>query len=408
MIKIKKGLIKELEWRNLIYDMTPGLDKAFNEGATLYIGIDPTGESLHIGHLMGLVMLKRAVEFGNKAIVIVGGGTSLIGDPSGKDKERPMINGKIIEKNKKLLKKQVSRFIKFDGKEARMIDNVDWLGKVKLIDFLREVGKYMSVTEMMSKDSVKNRLGREQGLSYAEFTYQLLQAYDFLELFGKYNCNVQVGGSDQWGNILQGVELIRKKTGGKVHGLSFPLISDPKTGKKFGKTAEGVAIWLDRNKTHPFNFYQFLVNVSDDLAPELMRFFSFKTKEKIEKIEEEWTKNKGERLLQKELAFELTSLVHGKKMAKQAEKIAEILFNKRTAKLSVSDFNFIKDSLPYLKINVRKELDLVDVLLKLNLTSSKGEGRRLVEQRGVTSVLYHNKFYLIKKGKKDYGVLEVV
>jgi tyrosyl-tRNA synthetase len=403
---IKKGFVKELKWRGLVYDMTPGLDSAFDKGSTLYIGIDPTGDSLHIGHLMGLVMLKRAVQYGNKAIVIVGGGTSLIGDPSGKDKERPVVESSVIEKNKKNLKKQVSRFIEFGDGKAKMIDNVDWLGKVKLIDFLREIGKHMSVSEMMSKDSVKERLGRAQGLSYAEFTYQLLQAFDFLELFGQYGCNVQVGGSDQWGNILQGVELIRKKTSGKAHGLSFPLITDPKTGKKFGKTAAGAAIWLDKEKTHPFDFYQFLVNVSDDLAPTLMRFFSFQTKQKIEEIEKKWNKNKGKRLMQRELAFELTSLVHGEKMAKQAEKIAEILFNKGVMELTVSDFNFIKESLPNFKL--KGKLDLVDALLKLGLTSSKGEGRRLIKQKGVSCEMFHKRFFLIRKGKKDYGIVDVL
>jgi len=405
---MKTDFWEELKWRGLIYSVTPGLVETESKDITLYIGIDPTGESLHLGHLLGVLLLKRAANYGAKVIVIVGGGTSLIGDPSGKDTERPMVDQSVIEANKGKLKQQLARFVDFEGDKVRMIDNVDWLGEVKLIDFLRDVGKYMPVNSMMDKESVKMRLDREQGLSFAEFSYQLLQAYDFLILFEKYGCNLQVGGSDQWGNIVQGVDLIRKRTGKVAHALSFPLIVDPKTGKKFGKTEKGVAIWLDSIKTHPFEMFQFLMNVTDDLASRLLRFYSFKGWKEIEMIEKKWEEDKSKRLIQRELAYELVTMVHSKEMADQSRKVAGILFDRSGGKLSESDFDFVKKVVPSGQIKGKKEFVLIDELVKLGLVSSKTEARRLVEQKGVMNDWYFDKFCLIRKGKKDYGLVEVV
>lgn len=408
MRSVNKEFLKDLKWRGLVYDATPGLDKDLGKGVTVYIGIDPTGDSLHIGHLMGVTMAKRFVDAGHKAIIIMGGGTSLIGDPSGKDAERPMVDYKVIEANKRKLKKQLSRFLDFDGKRVQMIDNVDWLGKVKLIEFLREVGKYMPVSSMMDKESVKARLEREQGLSYAEFSYQLLQAYDFAVLFEKHGCNVQMGGSDQWGNILQGVDLIRRKYEKTAHGLSFPLIVDPKTGRKFGKTESGSAIWLDPEKTHPFELYQFLINVSDELAPTLLKFYSFKDIKVIKKVLSDWDKDRQGRLVQRVLAEELVTTVHGEKKAKQSRKVAQVLFDRGKERMSRSDFEFVKLAIPHMEIKSKSEIVIEEVLVELGLVSSKSEARRVVEQNGVSYELFYDKYFLIRKGKKDFGVVEVV
>jgi tyrosyl-tRNA synthetase len=374
---------------------------------TLYIGIDPTGESLHLGHLLGVLLLKRAALYGAKVIVIVGGGTSLIGDPSGRDAERPMVDMKVIEANKQKLKTQLARFVKFDDDKVKMVDNAEWLTSVSLIGFLREVGKYISVSSMMDKESVKMRLDREQGLSFAEFSYQLLQAYDFLMLFDKYGCNLQIGGSDQWGNIVQGVDLIRKRTGKVAHGLSFPLIVDPKTGKKFGKTEKGAAIWLDATKTHPFEMYQFLVNVSDDLAPILLKYYSFKNKSEIESLISVWQEDKGNRRLQKELAYELVKLVHGEDVANQSRRVAGILFDREVGSLTEEDFVFVEKVVPCLYVSRKDEADMIEDLVELGLVESKSEARRLTEQGGVTGEWFFERFYLIKKGKKDYGLIRV-
>ena len=408
MTMIDKEFWNDLKWRGLVYDATPGLDEDLGKGVTVYIGIDPTGDSLHVGHLMGVTMVKRFVEAGHKAIIIMGGGTSLIGDPSGKDAERPMVDYKVIEANKKKLKKQLSRFLDFDGKRVQMIDNVDWLGKVGLIEFLREVGKYMPVSSMMDKESVKARLEREQGLSYAEFSYQLLQAYDFAVLFEKHGCNVQMGGSDQWGNILQGVDLIRRKYEKTAHGLSFPLIVDPKTGRKFGKTEAGSAIWLDSEKTHPFALYQFLINVSDELAPMLLKFYSFKEKEVIEAVLSDWDKDRQGRLAQKVLAEELVAMVHGEKKAMQSRRVAEVLFDRGKERMSKSDFEFVKLAIPHIEIKSKSKMVIDEVLVELGLVNSKSEARRVVEQNGVSYELFYDKYLLVRKGKKDFGLVEVV
>lgn len=403
----KNELWNDLKWRGLIYDATPGLNKQIDKGVTLYLGIDPTGNSLHIGHLVGLSVLRRFWKAGHEVIVIMGGGTSMIGDPSGKDEERPIISREEIEKNKNTLKKQIENYLDFGDDRVQMVDNVEWLGEVKMIDFLREVGKHMPVSSMMGKESVKARLEREQGLSYAEFSYQLLQAYDFFELYERYDCNLQVGGSDQWGNILQGVDLIRRKVGKKVHGLSFPLIVDPSTGRKFGKTAEGSSIWLDEEKTHPFDLYQFMVNVSDELAPQLMKFYSFREREEIEKIISEWKEDKSKRGLQKELAFELVKIVHGEKNAKQARKISEILFEKGEEEFEAEDFDFIRKSIPSFSVESKEQIDLVEILSQMELVDSKSKARRLVKQKGVEICWFFDQFGLVKKGKKDFGLIIV-
>lgn len=397
----------ELTWRGLIYQKTPGIEEVLKKGTILYIGFDPTAPDFHIGHLVWILFLRRALISGQNIIVIAGGGTALIGDPGGKDEERPILPKEIIEKNKEQAKKQLSRFIHFDGKQARMLDNSEWIEKLTLVDFLRDAGKHVSVNSMLDKEAIKSRISRQEGISYAEFSYQLLQAYDFLLLYQKYGCEVQIGGSDQWGNIVQGVELIRKKIAKQAYGLSFPLIVNPKTGKKFGKTEKGEAIWLNPEKTHPFAFYQYFVNVDDELAPILMNYFSFKNKAQIMGLMSQWEKEKQSRLLQKELAYELVELVHGKDTAFQCKRIASLLFEKGMSELTEPDVEFIKTSLPYKKIGSESDFVLEQALVDLGLTSSKGEARRLVEQNGVKVELLFGKFHVVRKGKKEYGIVEV-
>jgi tyrosyl-tRNA synthetase len=272
---------EELKKRGLVYQATPGIEEFFKKKGTLYLGFDLTSDSLHLGNYLGLSLLKRFYLQGFKIIVILGGGTSKIGDPSGKISERPILPLKVLEKNKKNIKKQIEKFITIDGKKVKLIDNSEWFDDLKLMEFLRDIGKFVSINSMLDLETVKERINKQEMMSFSEFTYQLLQAYDFFVLFKKYNCELQIGGSDQWGNIVQGIELIRKKLGKKAYGLVYPLLVDPKTGRKFGKTEAGETLWLDPKKLHTFRMYQFLINLDDELAKNLLYYFSFKTIEEI-------------------------------------------------------------------------------------------------------------------------------
>jgi len=260
---------------------------------------------------------------------------------------------------------------------------------------------------MLEKESVKTRLEREQGMSFAEFSYQLLQAYDFLVLFEKYKCTVQIAGSDQWGNMVQGVELIRKRLGKQAYALSWPLIVNPVTGKKFGKTEEGESVWLDPAKTHPFKFYQFFINCDDDMAPMLLRYFSFKSKNEIERIEQLWNTDRGSRLLQKELAYELTAFVHGKIIANRAQTITSILFEQNVKQLTLADISFVKQALPYATISSSNTFSLEDALVTLGLSCSKSESKRLIAQNGVQDTVLFGTYHVIRKGKREYGIIEI-
>jgi len=399
---MKNNFFEDLSQRGLIYQKTEGIAKVFDRKITLYWGIDLTSDSLHLGHLLGLITLKRAIKHKHFPIVLVASGTTMVGDPSGKNKERPILSREIIKKNKKEIEIQIKNILG-TGKFL-ILDNYSWLSNLKVLEFLREVGKFIPINTMLEKEAVKTRMQKEEGISFAEFSYQLLQAYDFLHLFKNYNCLVQIGGSEQWGNIVQGIELIRKKMNGQAYGFSFPLIIDPKTGKKFGKTEGGKTIWLSRSKTPSFEFYQFFINISDELIPTFIRLFSLKDLRQIKELENKWQQNKESRLLQKELAFELTSLVFGLTDAKQAKKVSEILFGKSSQKLSQADFEFIKNSIPHQEIKSENFL-LEEVLVKNGLCSSKGQARKLINQNGITIKKYFDKYFLIKKGKKEYLIL---
>jgi tyrosyl-tRNA synthetase len=393
--------LEELKKRGLIYQATPDIEEFFKRKGTLYLGIDPTSDSLHLGHYLGLSLLKRFYLHGFKIIVILGGGTAKIGDPSGKVKERPILPLEVLEKNKKSLKKQIKKFISIDGKKVKLIDNSVWLDNLKLMEFLRDVGKLVSINSMLDLETVRQRLSSQESMSFAEFTYQLLQAYDFFILFKKYGCELQIGGSDQWGNIIQGVELIRKKLNKKAYGLVYPLLIDPKTGRKFGKTEAGETLWLDPKKLHPFRIYQFLINLDDEFSKNLLYYFSFKSLEEIEKIIEEGEKKKEERKVQKALAEEVILNLYGKKVLDEVLKITEILFEKNFEEISLEEIKILKNAISTIKI--KEKLPLEEILVQLNLAKSKSEARNLISS---VKTLEKGRFILIKKGKKDFALVE--
>ena len=404
----KIDLFVDLKSRGLIYQMTPGLEKASRKGLILYWGIDPTGDSMHVGHLLGVMMARRFLAAGHKVVVLVGGGTSMIGDPSGKNEERPILSKEMIEENKKKLKKLIEKLLGMEEGAVTMVDNADWLEKISLIDFLREVGKYIPISTMLGKEMVKTRMELETGISYAEFSYQLLQAYDYFVLSERMSCNLQIGGSDQWGNIVTGVDLIRKKTSKQVHGMSFPLVVDPKTGRKFGKSEKGASIWLESHKTHPFLLFQFFMNTSDDLIPLLVNFYSFRSKAEIDRLIVEWEKNKEGRLLQRELATEILNIVHGEKAVRECLRITSILFDKGSEKITLENISFIQGALPSIEIPKGQKFVPEKHLVDLGLASSRGEATRLVKQKGVSVEEMFDKFLLVKKGKKEYGLIKIV
>ncbi len=397
-------LFQQLQRRNLVYQHSPGADTALEKGATVYLGFDPTGSSLHVGHLLGVITLTRAVQAGLNVIILMGGGTSMIGDPSGKDAERPILGLAQIEQNKRSMVAQFERFFTIDGAQVRMVDNADWLSTVSLIEFLREAGKVIGISSMLDKESVSSRLERESGISYAEFSYQLLQAYDFMKLFEQHGCRIQIGGSDQWGNIIQGVELIRKRHQESAYALSFPLIVNPRTGKKFGKTEDGETVWLDPSLTSAFSFYQFFLNSDDAIAADLLRYLSLQPIETIEETITSWQEQPHQRAVQKMLAEELTDLVHGREAVKQAKRVAGMLFEKSEEALTEDDRAVLIESLPSVELGGDQQVDPVALVVSLGLASSQAEARRLAAQNGITVQESLPGLYLIRKGKKDYGV----
>jgi len=392
---------EELKQRGLVYQVTPGIEEFFQKKGTLYLGFDLTADSLHIGNYLGLSLLKRFYLQGFKIIVILGGGTSKIGDPSGKISERPILPLKVLEKNKKNIKKQIEKFIPIDGKKVKLIDNSEWLDNLNLMEFLRDVGKVVSINSMLDLETVKKRIENQEMMSFAEFTYQLLQAYDFFMLYKKYGCELQIGGSDQWGNIVQGIELIRKKLSKKAYGLVYPLLVDPKTGRKFGKTETGETLWLDPKRLHPFKMYQFLINLDDELAKNLLYYFSFKSFEEIKKIIEESDKRKEERIIQKALGEEIVLNLYGKKVLDEVLKITKILFEKNFEEISLEEIKILKNAISTIKI--KEKLPLEEILVQLNLSKSKSEARNLISS---VKILEKGKFLLVKKGKKDFGLVE--
>lgn len=427
------NFVEELTWRGMIHDIMPGTEEQLKKEMTsAYVGIDPTADSLHIGHLVGVMMLKHFQNAGHKPIALVGGATGMIGDPSGKSKERNLLDEKTLRHNQEALKAQLGRFLDFKTEapnKAELVNNYDWMKDFSFLDFIRDIGKHITVNYMMSKDSVKKRLGAEaaEGMSFTEFTYQLVQGYDFMWLYEHKNCKLQMGGSDQWGNITTGTELIRRKLSGEAFAMTCPLITKA-DGGKFGKTEKG-NIWLDENRTSPYEFYQFWLNVSDDDAAKYIKIFTMIGKEEIESLIEEHTEAPHQRNLQKRLADEMTIMVHGEKALEMAKAASQILFGKSTKDdlQSIDERTFLAvfDGVPTFDIAkswLNENVNVVDLLAgKTSVFASKGELRRLIKGGGVSinkekisdadmnvdaSFLLNEKYILIQKGKRNYFVLK--
>jgi len=381
-------LFGELEWRGLVYDKTEGVrDALAKDQVTGYIGFDPTASSLHVGSLLVMTALAHMQRCGHAPIAVVGGGTGMIGDPSGKTVERQLLTVEQVEANVEGIRAQLARFLDFDSKTApaRLVNNAEWLSKLGAIAFMRDVGKHFTVNSMLAKDSVKRRIESEEGITYTEFSYALLQAYDFLMLFDRFNCTLQMGGSDQWGNIVAGMDLIRRVRGGKTHGLVLPLITTS-AGTKFGKTEAG-AVWLDANLTSPFKFYQFWLNTDDSDAVRYLRYFTFLDRPTIEQLEEATRRNPESREAQRALAREVTRAVHGAEHVTRAEHASSVLFGEDISTLPADDVLAVFDDVPSSTVTpdrlTGEGVAVVELLASSGLTASKGEATRLIRGGGV-------------------------
>lgn len=416
----------------MIHDMMPGTEEQLaKEITSAYIGFDPTADSLHVGSFAQIMLLKRFQLAGHKPFALVGGATGMIGDPSGKSQERNLLDEKTLQKNLDGIKSQLAKFLDFDSEapnRAEMVNNYDWMKNFSFLEFIRDVGKHITVNYMMSKDSVKKRLGDESkvGMSFTEFTYQLVQGYDFLHLNKNHNCKLQMGGSDQWGNITTGTELIRRKTGGEAFALTIPLVTKA-DGGKFGKTENG-NIWLDPEKTSPYEFYQFWVNTSDVDAEKYIKIFTLLNKEVVEDLIERHAQSPGNRLLQYTIAEELTRMVHSDEALNSAKDASQILFGKGTTeqleKLDERTFLSVFDGVPQAKLSLDDlKSPLYDIIAdKTGIFSSKGEARRMMKEGAIMVnkvkitedfdfsgvKLLNNRYILVQKGKKNNFIIEVM
>lgn len=424
--------IEELTWRGMVHTMMPGTDELLKKGmTTAYLGIDPTADSLHIGHLCGVMMLRHFQRCGHKPLALVGGATGMIGDPSGKSAERNLLDEATLRHNQEAIKRQLSKFLDFESdapNKAEMVNNYDWTKDVTFLDFAREIGKHITVNYMMAKESVQKRLNGEarDGLSFTEFTYQLLQGFDFLTLYKDKDCKLQLGGSDQWGNITTGTELIRRKLGVEAYALTCPLITKA-DGGKFGKTESG-NVWLDPRYTSPYKFYQFWVNVSDADAEKYLKIFTALTKEEIEALVAEHQQDPGQRPMQKRLAKEVTVMVHSEDDYNAAVEASQILFSNKADEIlhNIDEKTLLEVfegvptfSLP--KADLEAGVPVLDLLAtKTGVFASKGEARKMVQQGGVSinkkkvtdpnavinaDELLNGKYLLAQRGKKNYFLL---
>jgi tyrosyl-tRNA synthetase len=381
------GLFQELTWRQMVYDTTEGLaDVLDQQRFTAYNGFDPTAASLHAGSLLPVMTLARLQRFGHTPIALVGGGTGLIGDPSGKSQERQLLTVAEVEANAQGIRTQLERFLDFDSptNAAIVANNAEWLQTVGLLDFLREVGKHFTVNYMMAKESVKRRLGSDEGISFTEFSYQLLQAYDYLILHDRFSCNLQMGGSDQWGNIVAGCDLIRKVRGARAHGLVVPLMTTA-GGTKFGKTEAGT-IWLDPNLTSPFRFYQFWLNTDDRDVVTYLKFFTWLDKSAIDELERSVGAAAEKREAQRTLAREVTTLVHGQAEAANAERASALLFGSSLVNATAAEILTVFDDVPSVGLErtlATTGVPVVELVLKAGIAASKGEAARLIKQGGL-------------------------
>ena len=427
-----KNFIEELRWRGMIHDIMPGTEEELMKGpASAYVGIDPTGDSLHIGHLVSIMILKHFQACGHKPFALVGGATGMIGDPSMKSQERNLLDEQTLAHNVKCIKAQLARFLDFESdapNKAELVNNYDWMKDYTFINFTRDIGKLITVNYMMSKDSVKKRLSRDssEGMSFTEFTYQLLQGYDFLYLYQHRNVKLQLGGADQWGNITTGTELIRRSCGGEAYALTCPLITKS-DGGKFGKTEKG-NIWLDAERTSPYQFYQFWLNVSDDDAERYIKIFTMLDRETIEAAVAAHRECPEKRELQKLLAREVTIMVHGEKEYETAVVASNMLFGKATTEdlksLDEKTFLAVFDGVPTFGIDRAKlPLGILDALaMETSVFPSKGEARKMIQQNGFSlnkakmndaarslteDDIIDGKYILVQKGKKDYYIIIV-
>lgn len=432
---IFKNVVEDMEWRGLLYDHTPeATHNLISEKITCYNGFDPTASSLHIGNLVAIMGLARLQKYGHSPIILVGGGTGMIGDPSGKSEERILISQEKIDKNVDAIYKQVSPFLDFSNKiknPAKIVNNSEWLRQVDLLSFLRDTGKHFTVNTMLSRESVKNRIDRDTGISFTEFSYQLLQAYDFLKLYDDYGCNFQSGGSDQWGNILGGIDLIRrvhsrnKSKNELAHGIIFPLVTSS-TGEKFGKSIDG-APTLDPNATSPYKLFQFFLNVNDEDIIKYLKIFTFITPESLIKIQESLSTEPEKRLGQKTLAEEVTKYIHGTSGLTRAKKLTDAFFSNNLNILSLEELEDLLDRSEILEVTyndlLNKNFTEICINDKYKIFSSKSEVRRLCEQGGIyindkkfsdfennisKEDLIENKYLLIRKGKKNYFLLKII
>ncbi|NNJ89344.1 MAG: tyrosine--tRNA ligase [Eudoraea sp.] len=430
---MESNFVAELRWRGMLHDVMPGTEEHLLSGMqTAYVGIDPTADSLHIGHLVGVMMLRHFQLAGHKPYALIGGATGMIGDPSGKSAERNLLDETTLRLNQEAIREQLSRFLNFDSTSdnaAVLVNNYDWMKDVSFLDFIRDVGKHLTVNYMMAKDSVRKRLDPDakEGMSFTEFTYQLVQGYDFLYLYQNYNCTLQMGGSDQWGNITTGTELIRRIGGGKGFALTCPLITKA-DGTKFGKTEDG-NVWLDAHRTSPYKFYQYWLNTSDADAEKYIKIFTFISRKEIEELVEEHTKAPHLRTLQKRLAEEITVMVHSKDDLDNAQMATTILFGKSTSedlkKLDEYTFLEVFEGVPQATVS-RKDLndglDMIAALsAKTGFLSSNGDARRELKQNSISvnkekvaedflikeSDLIKDRYVLLQRGKKNYFVLVI-
>ena len=428
-----KNFINELKWRGMLHNVIPGTEEYLEQNKiTGYIGFDPTSDSLHIGSLVPIFILRHFQNSGHTPIVLLGGATGMIGDPSGKSDERNLLDKEVLEYNEKKLTKQFEKFLDFKSKKSNnaiLVNNYNWMKKFSIIDFSRDIGKHITVNYMMAKESVKKRISKDttQGMSFTEFTYQLIQGYDFLHLYKEMNCMLQMGGSDQWGNITTGTELIRRKENKKVFAVTCPLIKKS-DGSKFGKS-EGGNIWLDKEKTSVYKFYQYWLNISDDDAVNYIKVFTFLNKKEVEDLTNEHQKDKSKRLLQNKIANSITSMVHSEDDLQNAVKASKVLFGKSSKEdlesLDENTFNEIFDGVPSSTIRyteLAKGINIDFLLAKdTNFLKSMGEARRSLKENSISinkikvsenteisnKDLINNKYLLLQKGRKNYYLVIV-
>ncbi len=421
------NVFDELKWRDVIYDATPEIEELLGkEKISLYCGFDPTADSLHVGSLMPVMGLARMQRYGHRPVALVGGGTGLIGDPSGKSQERTLMTTEEVEANLNGIKAQLEKFLDFgSGPASAVIDNnARWLCEMSAIDFMRDTGKYFTINYMLAKESVKRRIDSEEGLSYTEFSYMLLQAHDYRVLHDKYDCVLQIGGSDQWGNILSGADLIRRMRSKKAHGLVFPLVTNS-SGTKFGKTESGT-IWLDPERTSPYKFYQFWLNTDDRDVVTYLKYFTWLDQEAIQELQKSVEESPGARGAQKVLAEEVTRQVHGEESLQRALQASDILFGGDMSALSTKDILEIFEDVPSQELGRNlfegEGINIIDLLDQTGVTASKGEARRLLKGGGVrlnnnriddadtmvtTTDAIDERLLVLRKGKKNYHLVEI-